>query len=221
MKRSLAFISSIIFALGLFAIILGSCKKDDNDIIVTGTVVDPQSGNGISGVNVYLDGKILNSGIYNEDYSEIASATTDGSGNFKIETTWQVVSCYRIRAFRNNYFENQFVVPAESISKGQTYSTSISILPAAWIKVNINNMVGWADDEIQYRFLDTNYSCMDCCHKSFLIGSGNYHTVYKCRAVGNKINGFYWTVKRDGITHPFADSVYCVAFDTTTLNINY
>lgn len=203
------------------AFALLSCKKDDEKITVTGTVVDPQSGNGISGVNVYLDGKILNSGIYNEDYSEIASATTDGSGNFKIETDWQVVSCYRIRAFKNNYFENQAVVPAESISKGQTYSTSLSMLPASWIRVNINNMVGYADDEIQYKFTSTPQTCMDCCHNSFLIGSGNYHAVYKCRAVGNRFNRFYWTVKRDGLTNPFADSVYCAAFDTTTLNINY
>jgi hypothetical protein len=210
-----------ILTLFFLAVTLLSCKKDDDKIMVTGTVVDPQSGIGISGVNVYLDGKILNSGIYNEDYSEIASATTDGSGNFKIETAWQVVSCYRIRVFRNNYFENQLVVPAESISKGQTYTAALTMLPAAWIRVNINNMVGSADDEIQYKFTSTPQSCMDCCHNSFLIGSGNYHAVYKCRAVGNKINGFYWTVKRDGVTSPNADSVYCVAFDTTTLNINY
>lgn len=203
------------------AFTLLSCKKDDEKITVTGTVVDPQSGNAISGVNVYLDGKVLNSGIYNEDYSEIASGTTDGSGNFKIETTWQVVSCYRIRAFRNNYFEDQIVVPAESISKGQTYSTSLSLLPVAWIRVNINNVVGYADDEIQYKFNGTPQTCMDCCHNSFLIGSGNYHAVYKCRAVGNRFNRLYWTVKRNGLINPFADSVYCVAFDTTALNIRY
>jgi hypothetical protein len=221
MKRSLHFISSIFFAIGFIAILLGSCKKDDEDIIITGTVVDPQSGSPISGANVYLDGKVLNSGIYNEDYSEIASATTDGSGHFEIKTAWQVVSSYRIRAFKNNYFDEQIDVPAESISKGDTYTASLSLLPAAWVRLNINNMVGYAEDQIQYKYSGTPQSCADCCNNSFLTGTGNYHAVYKCRAVGNKYNKFYWTVLRNDIMNPFTDSVYCVAFDTATININY
>ncbi len=220
MKRSLL-LSYTLLVVSFITIFIGSCKKDDENIIVSGTVVDPQNGNPISGANVYLDGKILSSGIYNESYSEIASAITDASGHFEITTAWQVVSSYRLRAFKRNYFDSQTIVAAESISKGATYSTSLSLFPASWVRLNINNVVGYADDEIQYKFTSTPQSCADCCSNSFLIGSGNYHTAYKCRAVGNRYNKFYWTVRKNGVTNPFTDSVYCVAFDTATININY
>lgn len=221
MKRILFFVICLTFSLGILSIVISSCKKEDETIVINGTVIDPQSGNPISGAKVYLDGKILSSGIYNDSYSEIASTTSDASGHYEISTKWQVVSSYRIRAFKNNYFDNQTIVPAESITKGTTYTSSLSLLPAAWVRLNINNVVGYSEDEIQYKFLGTPQMCNDCCNNQFLIGAGNYHTIYKCRAIGNKFNKFYWTVRRNGTTNPFTDSVYCAAFDTATLNINY
>jgi hypothetical protein len=55
-----------------------------------------------------------------------------------------------------------------------------------------------------------------------VVGNGaSYRASTKCRVIGNSYNKFYWTVLRNGIINPFADSVYCTAFDTAVLNINY
>jgi len=221
MKNNFTFIFKTGIVSILMAILIFSCKKEESDIVVSGNVVDPQNGSVIAGAHVYLDGKILSGGIYNDNYSEIASTTTDASGHFELKTPWQVVSEYRIRVFKNNYFDNQSIVAAESIPKGGTYTNSFSLLPAAWVRLNINNVVGYNTDEIMYKYAQTPQSCMDCCTNQFLTGSGNYHAIYKCKAVGNKYNKFYWTVKRNDIINPFSDSVYCPAFDTTTLNISY
>lgn len=206
----------------LFAFFSTSCKKEDKDsTIVKGTVVNPKNNAPISDAKVYLDGKILSGGVYNDNYSEIASATSDASGNFEINTKFQLVSAYRIRTFKNNYFESSASIPSDKITKGGTYTTSLTLLPAAWVKLNINNVVNFADDEIQYRFASAPESCFDCCNNQFLVGVGSYHTTYKCRLPGDSYGKFYWTVKRSGVINPFTDSVYCVAFDTTVLNISY
>lgn len=203
-------------------LIINACKKEDKEnIIITGTVINPQNGSPISGAKVYLDGKILNGGVYNDNYSEIANATTDASGTFEIKTPYQVVSSYKIRAFKNNYFDYSKIIASESIEKGSTYSTTLSILPVSWVKLNINNVLNYSEDEIQYKYSGTPLSCFDCCSNQFLIGTGSYHTTYKCKVVGNQYNKFYWTVRRNGLTNPFTDSIYCAAFDTTVLNINY
>lgn len=221
MKKQLSKRNTILLIL-IICFFIGSCKKENEDvIIVKGTVLNPKNNSPISGAKVYLDGKILNSGIYNDNYSEITSATSDAAGNFEINTPFQVVSGYRIRVFKNNYFENSTIVASDLIGKGDTYTTSLNLVPVAWIKVNLNNVVNWPDDEINYKFTGATQSCIDCCHNQFLQGVGNYHAIYKCKLIGDSYGRFYWTVKRDGATNPFADSVYCTAFDTTVLNINY
>lgn len=212
----------LLISLIAFTILIFSCKKEeDENIIVSGTVVNPQNGSAVAGAKVYLDGKILNSGVYNDNYSEIASATSDASGKFEIKTAYQVASSYRIRTFKNNYFDVSNIVSSESIQKGSTYTANLSILPVGWVKLNINNVVNYADDEIQYRYASTPQSCYECCSNEYLIGIGSYHTTYKCKVVGNANSLFYWTVKRNGIINPFNQTLYCTAFDTTVLNINY
>jgi hypothetical protein len=214
--------ASIIFVILSFVSL--SCKKDDeNQIIVKGSITDPKTGSGIAGCSVYLDGKILSSGVYNDNFSEIASATTDGSGQFEIKTDWQVVSQYRIRAFKLNYFENSSLVSAESIPKGGTYSTTINISPVAWVRLNVTNIVGFNnDDQIQYKFASTPQTCFDCCGNQFIVGDGaTYSSTMKCKVIGNRYNKFYWTVRRNGDTNPFSDSIFCPSFDTTVKVINY
>ncbi len=212
----------VLFLILFFGIFITSCKKEDKDsIIVKGTVINPKNNAPISGAYVYLDGKILSGGVYNDNYSEIASATSDAAGNFEINTPFQVVSAYRIRVFKNNYFDSSTNVPSDDITKGGTYTTSLSLLPAAWVKLNLNNVVNWPDDEINYRYTGAPESCIDCCNNQFLSGVGSYHTTYKCKLVGDGYAKFYWTVKRNGITNPFTDSVYCPSFDTAVINISY
>lgn len=210
------------------SVLLGStihqaCKKEENQqITVKGTVTNLQSGSALSGAVVYLEGKLLNSGIYNNSFSVIASSTTNGSGQFEIKTDWQVVSQYRIRVYKLNHFETLSVVSAESIPKGSTYSTSFAISPIAWVRMNVRNAVGMADDEIQYKFSSTPQSCYDCCSNDYIVGTGaTYTNSYKCKVIGDRDNTFYWTVKRNGITTPSSSSRYCPAFDTTVLNIVY
>lgn len=214
----------LILLISLFAaaITVFSCKKeDDENIIVSGIVTNPQNGSPISGVNVYLDGKILNGGVYNDNYSGIASGTTDASGKFEIKTAFQVVSSYRIRTYKINYFDASNIISSESIQKGSAYTNNLSVLPVGWIRLNINNVVNWPNDEIHYKYTGTPQSCYDCCNNEYLIGIGNYHATYKCKVVGNTYSKFYWTVTRNGIINPFTDSVYCAAFDTAVLNIGY
>lgn len=212
----------LLISLLTVAITIFSCKKeDDENIIISGTVTNPQNGRVISGVNVYLDGKILDGGVFNDNYSEIASGTTDASGKFEIKTAYQVVSSYRIRAFKTNYFDASNIISSESIQKGSNYTNNLSILPAGWVRLNINNVVNLPGDEIHYKYAGTPQSCYDCCSNEYLIGTGNYHATYKCKVVGNSYSKFYWTVTRNGIINPFTDSVYCAAFDTTVFNLGY
>ncbi|MEI6346896.1 MAG: hypothetical protein WCP69_03010 [Bacteroidota bacterium] len=221
MKRFVLTFISLVFIVLFVGL---SCKKEDADnIIIKGTVINPNTGSPIAGAYVYVDGSILSSGVYNENFTEIASGVTDASGQFEIKTAWQVVSRYRLRSFKTNYFDYTSILEAEAIPKGGTYNAAITILPAAWVRLNVTNIIGFDNnDQIQYKFASTPQSCTDCCSSQFMVGNGaSYRASTKCRVIGNSYNKFYWTVLRNGIINPFADSVYCTAFDTAVLNINY
>jgi len=217
MKFIVSILISIIF---LFSI---SCKKEDEQKIrVYGQVKDPK-GIGISNVRISLQGTILSGGIFSTNFSEIAYSTTDANGNFDINTKWQTVDKYRIKASKTSYFDLKIDLNSNVIQANTEYYRNITLYSIAWLKLIVNNSSGWNDDDvISYRYASNIQIGTDCWTNNWLVGNGQFYSaVHKYKANGDIYGVFEWNVQKMGATKFFKDSVFCIPCDTTVFVLNY
>ena len=97
MKRSISW-----FFLLLMVII--SCKKDEQEIKLSGKVINPNNQNGIESADVYLDHKPVSSSIYNAGYQNLNSTMTTSDGSYTIKYEKTRSSDYRIKITKEDYF---------------------------------------------------------------------------------------------------------------------
>ncbi len=200
-----------------------SCKKEEKKIKVWGYVADA-SGNKVSGVKVNLQGTLLEGGSYSSGFSDIASANTNSIGNYEIITDWKVVDKYKIKLFKQNYFDNSFEYLASEIPSGAEVNKNLTMHPVAWIKIVVNNINPYDEnDQISYKY-DNNetINCFDCCNNSSIVGNGMlYSNILVCKLKGNATAKVSWVVKKDNVIQTYSQNVFCNAFDTTEVSINF
>lgn len=217
--RILAILLSTLFAFSFFY----ACKKDDKNIKISGVITD-SAGNKIEGVNVTLQGTLLQGGAFSSGFSDIATVKTDANGFYEIDTKWQTVDKYKITLFKYNYFENSFQYISDEFQAGEKVTKNLIINPVAWIKILVNNVDPDGNgDRISYKYDTEEFQlCTDCCNNTPIIGNGMlYSNVLKCKLPGNKNAKISWTVQKGGSINSYSENVFCTAFDTTTFNINY
>jgi hypothetical protein len=218
-KRTLTLL--LLFIVSLYTFV--SCKKESKNIKVLGFITDV-AGNKIEGVNVTLQGTLLQGGAYSTGFSDIATVKTDANGFYKIDTKWQTVDKYKITLFKYNYFENSYQYISDDFPIGEKVTKNLTIDPMAWIKIVVNNVDPDGNgDRISYKYDTDKFSlCADCCNNTPIVGNGMlYSNVLKCKLTGNKNAKISWTVQKGGSITSYTDNVFCTAFDTTTFNINY
>ena len=206
-----------------FLLLETSCKKEEKKIKVWGYVADA-SGNKVSGVRVNLQGTLLEGGSYSSGFSDIASSTSNTSGNYDISTEWKVVYKYKIKLFKQNYFDNSYEYLANDIPSGAEVNKNLVIHPVAWIKIVVNNVNPYDDnDQISYKYDENEpFNCYDCCNNSSIVGNGMlYSNVLVCKLKGNATAKVMWVVKKDNIIQSYSQNIFCNAFDTTEVSINY
>ncbi len=200
-----------------------SCKKEPKTIKIWGSVSDA-AGNKVSGVKVGLQGTLLEGGSFSSGFSDMASSNTNSSGSYEISTEWKVVDKYKIKLFKQNYFDNSFNYLANDIPSGADVNKNLVIHPVAWIKISVNNINPYDDnDQISYKY-DNNepFTCFDCCNNSSTIGYGSiYSNVLICKLKGNANAKVTWVVKKDNTIQSYNQNIFCTAFDTTEISINY
>ena len=200
-----------------------ACKKENKNIKISGIITDA-SGNKIEGVNVTLQGTLLQGGAYSTGFSDITTVKTDANGFYEIDTKWQTVDKYKITLFKYNYFENSYQYISDDFPIGEKVTKNLTIHPLAWIKIVVNNVDPDGNgDRISYKY-DTDESplCADCCNNTPIVGNGMiYSNVLKCKLPGNKNAKISWTVQKSNNITNYSQQVFCTAFDTTTFNINY
>lgn len=212
-------ISLILFLLTI--VVSFSCKKDDNKIKIKGNVYDPQLKETVSGAFVSISSSKVSGGVYNPNYVEITSTTTDGSGNFEMEIAIGKVGGYKLFINKDQYFENEVEITPEAMEANDTYTGSYNIYPEAWINLHVKN-VGFYYDEIRYHFSKGALQCSQCCSSEWITGTGySYDETTNCRVYGNSYVEINYITKKGNDTYNNTDSVYCEAFKTTNHEIQF
>ncbi|MFC2101273.1 carboxypeptidase-like regulatory domain-containing protein [Bacteroidota bacterium] len=217
-------IFTLLFLLFIFILIYISCnKKHDDTISIAGTVFDPKINSYVQDATVSILSSRIEDGNYNPNYQVITSTQTDAGGNFSFEFKEEKVIGYRIKISKNLYFDNTIDIQADDLSPGETYNPSYHIFPQGFIKLHVKNAIPFDnDDKIAYNFSDGYLNCMDCCGKDAINGDGMlYEKTTICKTYGNQNVTISWTVRKNANTFSNNATIFCLAFDTVSYDINY
>jgi hypothetical protein len=211
-----------IFALLLIFLTTVSCSKTERKIHVTGTINDVVLNQG-SGVTIKLKAAKIVSGVYNANYTEIASTTTDASGKFVMDILVDKVSGYRFLISKPDYFEVEKDVTTETFENNDIYETNFDIYPISTITLEVKNTSPQGmDDEINYRFTNINQECKTCCNNNTINGLGpDYNVTSSCNVRGQKMYYITWVVAKNGNQNLYHDSIWVEAFKTANFEIHY
>lgn len=218
--RSNHFVLILIFLLFMAAM---ACNKDSDRIIIEGSVTDPVQSVKVEGATVYLYGKLLQGGVFHPDPSVIAMATTDASGNFKIDIGQVKASDFEMHVLKENYFGFTEPLTTSEISAGKTYNPAYQIYPQAWIHLKVRNTFPYdSSDLISYRILSQNPSCADCCSDAYVQGSGmNYNNESLCRSRALSAARIIWNVHKGGNSITDSAVLTLPLFDTAYYELKY
>lgn len=200
-----------------------ACGKKQTTITVSGKISDGSLLGGENGTTVIIKAAKVESGVYNSNYVEIASTSTDSKGNYSLEVEVEKVSGYRFVVRKTNYFDVEEDIRTETFEGSDAFSKDFTIYPVAVLRLEVNNITPQTiDDEIRYRFTNIEQECKTCCNNDVVIGTGpDYSSNSECDVRGQKMYILNWVVTKKGNQHLYTDSVLAEAFKTTTYKINY
>ncbi len=208
----------------LFVAILVCCKKNkDNTIFLEGKIYDPNQNVYVSNALVTISSSSIQSGIYNSNYQDIKTATTDASGFYSLEIPEEKVIDYRLFIRKDKYFENTVNISPDVLIPGETYTSDYNLYPEAYIKLEVKNNDPFDSlDFIAYSIKNAVYGCPCCCSDSIYQGQGeDYEKTIKCKVYGSQYVVISGHVNKNGSDNLLCDSVYCTPFDTTTYLLYY
>lgn len=209
----------------LMAMLLGgafdSCRKKNPVYILEGQVREFNSGSPVSGASLKLEQQSVEGNVFSGAFSTAATATSDGSGNYRM--SWPRAQIARLRLTVSKPFYITSVVelnpdeflPDESVSKNQL------LRPEAFLQIQLRNIgVTETNDYLKFRVL-SQFECACCTNNLLDLPGPSVDTTYTCRVYGNSWVRFWRESGSGGIQLVGNDSIWCPAFETSQLQINY
>ncbi len=213
-----------IFPFLALILLFPSCKKDDiSSLSIAGKVRDGRNNGGLSGVEVNFEEKILEGGAFNSSFQTAAQGTTDGSGNYNLEFERKNAVEYQIEFSKNGYFPRSFEINPENVSLDETYTKNAVLNARAEVELQLLNQNPINNqDEIRFRYLNASFDDCFCCNNDFIVLQGmNVDSTKNCEIHGDFLIKYVYEVTKNDTTITTVDSLFCPAFTTTQILINY
>ena len=207
-------------------LLISACKKDTSfKVSLQGNVFNPSQNQAVSNATVVLSASLISSGTYNSNYTDVATTTTDGSGNYTFSTdiSGKPVGL-RVTISKAGYFYNSADLSPTLFESGNSYTQNFNMYSEAFIKLHIaNTSPNDSTDRITYYYtLQPSLHCSQCCSDNQVTGVGPYYQASNiCKTYGNQWTKIVWTTIKYGFLNYHIDSVYCNPADTAIYNINY
>jgi hypothetical protein len=206
---------NVLFVL-LLSLIFSSCKKEELDFVIKGTVTDASFSVPAQGVNVKLYSFPLGStlGVYE------SGATTDAQGNYSFELEREKYEKIQLVLEKNNYFKIINDVSFSNLTSEEDNIINYSIQAKSWTRFVIQNQApSTAQDEFKLFKNSGKADCDECCSNGYSYYYGDVDTVIYCPNNANQYMSFFYWVNGNQMNGN--DSVYNTPFDTTTYDFYY
>lgn len=114
---------------------LFSCKEKDNHWELKLNVKEDLGMTNLSLVSVKLQGKKLTSGVYSDVWTDITSATTDGSGNAQMHFERDSYAALQLEVVRPQYFTEILTINPDEFSVGEVLQKQTVLTPMSSVLV--------------------------------------------------------------------------------------
>jgi hypothetical protein len=204
----------------VFNLCFAACKKEETTQRFEGRVLRGNNGGALSGVRVEAQTQELGNGVFNSEYSTLASTTTDGTGNYRIPFEMATYTSLRLEFTKSQYHRRWIDVDPSHFDQNDVFSKTVSLYPQATIALRISD--GSAEyNQIQFRYKDIDFECT-CCNDSWkVIDQPNIDTTISCMVYGDQMVHYQYRWIATGVDSLVQDSIYCPAFTTQNIDLNY
>jgi len=198
-----------------------SCKKKDNQVSISGKVINPGTNEAVGDAMVSLSSTSVQSWVYNSNFQDIASSNSNTDGTFSFKFDEQAASAYRIYIYKSNYFPNTTLINANDVT--ENYNSSFELIPEATITLKVkNNTPLDSADRILYKIKKGVVVCTNGCPENYLEGIGvAYDTTISCKTYGNMYFLVESNITKGSNTILRKDSICLNPFVNTELDIFY
>lgn len=213
-----------IFCFSFFVILLNlaSCRKAESlDYIIQGVVVDSRHQAGLGGVVVRIDEQVLDGGTLSGALTTAAQTTTAPDGSFELVFPRKNALTYQMNLQKTGYFARTLDVSPDDLQPNEPFTFNSDLTPEASVSFRFVNMSPFSNDDLlRFRKLNAIFTC-PCCDNSWVNLEGMIvDSTLTCRLPGDYTLTYVYDVFKMEETS-VVDSVYCPAFQTTSVTVEY
>jgi len=214
---------SILLYTTLLLIILVSCKKKSNEIIITGIVADNVSAEYLSNVNIVLSGKVIESGKWTNSYSQLATSSTDNNGKYTIKLDAVRVSEYKLSFSKDNYIDEIKIMQPDDISTDNENTINVNLYLKSFLNLSVKNKYPVnSNDYMSFKLSGNFKSCTSCCsNEKFEFSGTDINQNILCICPSNQNIIINWDVLKGGSVNSYSDTIFIGQGDTTNYLLNY
>ena len=202
-------------------ICLYACKKDGIDpYSIKGKVTDSRNGSGLSGVTIKVEKQAVQNGVYSNTYARALTTSTGSDGNY--EGTWEreTFTSLKVLAEKTSYIPIDIELTEQEIGSGEI-NKNLTLYPEAFASLRFVHSGSNSSDYLSFNYTNTNFDCA-CCKPGWkTIQGAQVDTTFKCKVYGDHWLVYEILTRINNVDSSYTDSVYCTAFNETSVEISY
>jgi len=215
-------ITARILLIGCTLLLAVSCRKEGSaSYSISGKVTDADDNTPLSGVQVEVEKQVVQNGVFGNTYQRALITETNSNGHYEGNWPRENFAALRILAELDNYIPANISLNVDEFEGGETVFQNIELHKEAFASLRFLHSGGNATDRLSFTFLNANFNCSCCSNGWKTWQSAEIDTTFTCRVYGNRWLKYQVQTQFGFTDSTFVDSIYCVAFDTTSRAIQY
>tara|TARA_B100001564_G_scaffold340850_1_gene334893 strand:- start:98 stop:628 length:531 start_codon:yes stop_codon:yes gene_type:complete len=175
------------------------------------------------GFEVEIEEQILEGGVLNSFYESIATLSTDASGFYYLEFPRKNAISYRITVNHDGWFPLSEEISPDLFTPSSPVDVNLVTTPKADLEIRVINSLPALDTDIMRVRLLKSFKNYSTCDTEWKIYHGtNIDSTIACIMPGDVWMPYLSIDQSDEeFEVTVIDSVFCSAFETTTINVVY
>lgn len=207
----------------VFTLILLSCKKKDENYIISGKIVNPELNAPVAHVSVTLYGTKISGGVVQSQQEKLATAISSTDGSFQLKFNKQVFSSLKIVLSKEGHFYKEQLINPDNLNPGEEYNINLQMHAMSWLKTIVRNVGSqYTSDQLFYRLSFPYSNCNTCCPTSQRIFNGvGIDTSWICPVYGGNYVYVLWIYSSGQNSVPHNDTLFIPIGDTVLHPVFY
>ncbi len=207
----------------MISVLLLSCNKHEELIVISGRMVDPKQNINIQGVKVEVWAQKIEYGIYSAHYDNYGSQLSSSTGEFSFELENLTYASVKLSFSKDNYYFWEYEIDGDVIKNNLVHNETYQMQAKAWIQFIIKNE-NPVDirDYFDFRIMNGITQCETCClGETFKFNGTGVDEEFICQMVGYEDVSIMWNSCKGSVQTGNVELFFIPAFDTTRIEFIY